>query len=239
MPTLPIYEKEARWMHIRIHKEPKNELYKKFFDTHFLSHVCSYEEHSNRPHCHAICEINQLRSVEIKKLLKKQFNFFGNPDFAVHNIPPTEHDEQQELQYACKGDHGLHKPPFIVSSSEDFTLERILNLQKIYWQRHTPSDISSSAPSDLPKMPDRPAPKGNWTERIYDEILTELMSEDWNWQNEAQKIKVLSLILKKLGNLKKSFNEHKVREWLYGFYNYVDAANFRDAMITKVLRLVT
>lgn len=135
MPSLPKYEKEAQWLMIRISKDPKNPKIEEFCKFHFKTVISCYETDANRPHVHILCEIQYIRSVKTRSLLKDQFAYKGNTDFSVDNVAPTEEDFVRVSRYVCKGD-GPKIPTDVVFRTENWTDELVELRKDEYWFYH-------------------------------------------------------------------------------------------------------
>lgn len=237
MPTLPPNEKTAEWIHIRIHKEPKNLEYKTFFERQFDSFIAAYETHSNRPHIHVLVRIKVTRSVQLRNLMKKMFKFNGNTDFQVKNVVPTAHDFQAISQYICKGDNAKTLPA-ILYNSLDWTEEKIKENHKLYWEvNHIDQEPEQKVIhvdlSQVP-LPKEKIVRKTWTEKIIEELDTEYPDQEWDWFDERHKEFMIEYVLRKLGEKKKIFNEYKLKEFVYACFNSLDAKNFRTDITAKV-----
>jgi len=241
MPTLPPHEKTAEWIHIRIHKNPKNPEYNTFFERQFDSVISCYETHSNRPHVHVLCKIKVTRSVQIRKLLKKMFNFDGNTDFSVTNVAPTPNDIKEMSQYVCKGNDKKTLPE-VVFKTVDWTKEFIEQKHTDYWavsridkhveeQQHVTVNLN-----DFPIK--EKVVRRTWTEKIVDELISEYEDTAWDWHNKKHKEFMLEYVLRKLGEKRKIFNEYKIKEFVYACFNALDAKHFRDDITEKVMGML-
>lgn len=242
MPSLPPNEKTAEWIHIRIHKDPKNTDYYSFCERQFDSYISCYETHSNRPHVHILVKIKVTRSVQISKLLKKQFDFNGNADFSVKNVNPTEKDFIAISQYVCKGDD--HKTlPVVIFRSPDWTDELVKQRHDEYWCNEPNETQENHIKVDLNQLDTEPVvrqkiPRKTWTEKIIDELQDEYEEVEWDWHEPKHRQWMIDYVLKKLGDKKKIFNEYKIKEFVYACFNSLDAKNFRDDMSNKVYGLL-
>jgi len=237
MPSLPPNEKTAEWIHIRIHKEPKNPEYQTFFERQFDSFISCYETHSNRPHVHVLVKIKVTRSVQLRSLMKKMFKFHGNADFGVDNVAPTPHDFQAISQYICKGDNEKTLP-VVVCKSLDWTEDKIKHNHTEYWavnrmDKYVEPTVINVDLSQLP-LPKEKIVRKTWTEKIIEELDKEYPDEEWDWFNEVHKEFMIEYVLRKLGDKKKIFNEYKLKEFVYACFNSLDAKNFRTDITAKV-----
>jgi len=243
MPTLPAHEKTAEWMHIRIHKNPKNPEHKTFFERQFDSFISCYETHSNRPHVHILCKIKVTRSVKMKALLKKTFDFCGNTDFSVTNVAPTSEDIQEVSKYVCKG-IDKKTPPVVVFRSADWSDALISQKHADYWavqriQREEDKEQPASISINLNDFPVKEKiVRRTWTEKIVQELLDDYEHTDWDWHNQKQREFMVNFVLEKLGEKRKIFNEYKIKEFVFACFNALDAKNFRDDITAKVMGML-
>lgn len=241
MPTLPPHEKTAEWIHLRIHSNPKNPDYQTFFERQFDSFISCYETHSNRPHVHVLCKIKVTRSVQLRKLMKKMFNFNGNTDFSVTNVVPTTEDLRNISQYVCKG-NDKNTLPEVVCKSTDWSSEFIKTNHTEYWKvSRIDQHVTEHVRVDLNQFVAEPKvkiPRKTWIEKIIEELESEYEETEWDWHNQKHREFMTEYVLRKLGEKKKIFNEYKLKEFIYACFNSLDAKHFRSDISTKVLGIL-
>jgi len=243
MPSLPPNEKTSEWLTIRIHKNPKDSNYQTFCERQFDSFISCYETHSNRPHVHMLVKKKVTRSKQIADLMKKMFHFNGNTDFSVKNVNPTPEDLLEVSKYHCKGDSKTTQP-CVVFRSHDWTDAKIKDLHEQYYQNgHIDQYVDNTTEHvqidlNTVEVEKKKIKRKTWTEKIIDELISDYEDTPWDWNNVKHKQFMLQYVLKKLGDTRKIFNEHKIKEFVYACFNSLDAKNFRSDIELKVMPLL-
>ena len=235
MPSLPPHEKTSEWLHIRIHKNPKEKDYQTFCERQFDSYISCYETHSNRPHVHILVKKKISRSLQIADMLKKLFNFFGNTDFSVGNVAPTADDLQNISNYVCKGDN-KKTLPCVVFCSLDWTEEKIKYHHTDYHkQNHLPEPENKAVNIDHIDMEKLvKIPRKTWYEKVLEQLESDHSEIEWDYFNEKHVKWMVNHICEKLGNAKKKLNKRIVNDLVQGAFNYLDAKNYRTDMEQQV-----
>jgi len=241
MPSLPPHEKTAEWLTLRIHKNPKSPEYQTFCERQFDSYLSCYETHSNRPHVHILVKIKVSRSNQIKNLLKKQFSMNGNTDFSVKNVVPTKEDLHEVCKYTCKGD-GKHIETDVVFKSADWSNEKILELKTEYYKQQRITDHLQPVKVDLNVLSEvvikEKISRKTWTQKIVDELIDDYPEEDWDFYEKKHQQFITDYVLRKLGEARKIFNEYKLKEFVFGVFNALDAKNFRSDISARVMGML-
>lgn len=237
MPSPPPHEKTSEWIHIRLHKNPKNPEYETFCQWHFESYISCHETHSNRPHVHILVKKKSANSLEILDLLKKSFGIRGNTDYSIKNVAPTQEDLHEISKYVCKGSD-IKTLPDVVFRSAQWTPEIIKKLHAEYWAPPEPEVQHVSIDLNQFQPPPKKIARKTWTEKIIEELDIECPDKEWDWHNLAHREWMTVYVLKKLGDKKKIFNEYKLKEFVYACFNSLDAKNFRYEITQKVMGIL-
>lgn len=244
MPSLPKNEKTAEWIHVRLHKNPTDTQYEDFFKRNFDSSISCYETHSNRPHVHILVKIRTMRSVQLTDTLKAMFGVRGNTDFSVGNVEPTEKDLKNISQYVCKGEDSKTLP-VVVFKTDDWTDEIVKMHHDNYYLYESEEVLETEQQQIVVKvdlnqleLPKKRIRQPTFTEKIIDQLQDEYEDVDWDWHEPKHRQWMIQYVLKKLGEKKKIFNEYKVKEFVYGCFNHLDAKNYRTDMGDKVYQIL-
>jgi len=239
MPRLPPHEKTAKYIHFRCHVNPTSTDYGEFFSSLFSNYLVAYETHSERPHFHALIETKGIRSLQFSKMIAGQFNLFGNADFMVKNVAPTDDDYNAVLQYICKGDDKF-TPPNILFKTPNYTEIIIQQAHDLFHAKRIETyfpTVVSTEPSELQKfIKTKPTKAPTWTQKVMLELENTYALKKWDY-NDIDDIKLMNrIVLEFLGERGKEFDSHKVWRIVLGLLNFVGAKNLRESVELDVLQ---